>query len=410
MRRAFQRLRSGRGGPVLVEVPNDVWAEECDPSDYVCPKADAHRHRPRRRARGRQDAGRGQAAGDLRRPGRALGRGLGRAEGAGRAAGHSGHDQPRRQERVPRDAPAVARLGRPRHPADGAHLPRQVGPDPRHRLLVHGDQLRRQDAGRREDHPRDARPLRHQQGHPRARWASLGDAKLVLQALLAEVQKLHGKSPKDPKAVAKRDRRHLRALARQVDAEAHRRQRAAQPLPRAVGPAEDGRRRQHHHHPRRRQPARPALAVLAADHAALLHRLGQDHPARHGARPRDGRQARQARQALHQRVGRRGDRLHRHGLRDGRARADPDPVDPAQQLLDGDRAEGDAGRRPRSTARPTSPATTRPWRARSAATASGSRSRATSSPAIKRGIAATEKGQPALLEFITSKEVDVSRL
>jgi thiamine pyrophosphate-dependent acetolactate synthase large subunit-like protein len=38
MRRAFQRLRSGRGGPVLVEVPNDLWAAECDPKDYVCPK------------------------------------------------------------------------------------------------------------------------------------------------------------------------------------------------------------------------------------------------------------------------------------------------------------------------------------------------------------------------------------
>jgi acetolactate synthase-1/2/3 large subunit len=30
-------------------------------------------------------------------------------------------------------------------------------------------------------------------------------------------------------------------------------------------------------------------------------------------------------------------------------------------------------------------------------------------PAIKRGIAATESGQPALLEFITSKEIDISR-
>ena len=38
MRRAFQRLRSGRGGPVLVEVPNDLWAQDCDPKDYVCPK------------------------------------------------------------------------------------------------------------------------------------------------------------------------------------------------------------------------------------------------------------------------------------------------------------------------------------------------------------------------------------
>ena len=35
MRRAFTQLRSGRGGPVLVEVPNDVWNEETDPSDYV---------------------------------------------------------------------------------------------------------------------------------------------------------------------------------------------------------------------------------------------------------------------------------------------------------------------------------------------------------------------------------------
>ncbi len=39
MRRAFQRLRSGRGGPVLVEVPNDLWAADCDIKDYVSPKA-----------------------------------------------------------------------------------------------------------------------------------------------------------------------------------------------------------------------------------------------------------------------------------------------------------------------------------------------------------------------------------
>ena len=34
-RRAFNRLRSGRGGPVLIEIPVDVWTEEVDPSDYV---------------------------------------------------------------------------------------------------------------------------------------------------------------------------------------------------------------------------------------------------------------------------------------------------------------------------------------------------------------------------------------
>ena len=37
MRRACPRLRAGRGGPVLVEEPNDLWAEEVDVKDYVCP-------------------------------------------------------------------------------------------------------------------------------------------------------------------------------------------------------------------------------------------------------------------------------------------------------------------------------------------------------------------------------------
>ncbi len=35
LRRAFTRLRSGRGGPVLVEIPTDVWEEEADPSAYT---------------------------------------------------------------------------------------------------------------------------------------------------------------------------------------------------------------------------------------------------------------------------------------------------------------------------------------------------------------------------------------
>ena len=34
-RRAFSRLRNGRGGPVLVEIPNDIWNEEiAEPLDY----------------------------------------------------------------------------------------------------------------------------------------------------------------------------------------------------------------------------------------------------------------------------------------------------------------------------------------------------------------------------------------
>jgi thiamine pyrophosphate-dependent acetolactate synthase large subunit-like protein len=37
-RRAFQNLKSGRGGPVLVEIPTDLWGEEVDPKDYAPPQ------------------------------------------------------------------------------------------------------------------------------------------------------------------------------------------------------------------------------------------------------------------------------------------------------------------------------------------------------------------------------------
>ena len=67
-----------------------------------------------------------------------------------------------------------------------------------------------------------------------------------------------------------------------------------------------------------------------------------------------------------------------------------------------------AGRRPRSTARPTSPATTPTWRK----AFGGYGERVTEPddiiPAIKRGIEQTRKGKPVLLEFITSKEVTIS--
>ena len=47
MRRAFARLRNGRPRPVLVEVPWDVWSEECpDPAGYVPPIAVRYRPDP----------------------------------------------------------------------------------------------------------------------------------------------------------------------------------------------------------------------------------------------------------------------------------------------------------------------------------------------------------------------------
>ena len=50
-------------------------------------------------------------------------------------------------------------------------------------------------------------------------------------------------------------------------------------------------------------PRDQLVAVLGQRDAALLHRLGQDHPARLWPGDRDGREARRARQVVHQRLG-----------------------------------------------------------------------------------------------------------
>ena len=72
LRRAFTKLRNGRGGPVIVEIPTDMWNEEVGAAQLHAGAA----HPLRRRSRGcegsRRAADRGQAAGDLCRPGRAL--------------------------------------------------------------------------------------------------------------------------------------------------------------------------------------------------------------------------------------------------------------------------------------------------------------------------------------------------
>ena len=52
LRRAFSRLRNGRGGPVLVEIPNDIWDEEVpEPMAYKPVRVDALRPDPRGRQR-----------------------------------------------------------------------------------------------------------------------------------------------------------------------------------------------------------------------------------------------------------------------------------------------------------------------------------------------------------------------
>ena len=75
-----------------------------------------------------------------------------------------------------------------------------------------------------------------------------GDAKIVLEAMLAEVRKIHGGKNEGRQEGREGDQRPQRAMARQVDAEAHQQRCAAEPLSRAVGSPEDRRHRQHDHH------------------------------------------------------------------------------------------------------------------------------------------------------------------
>ncbi len=88
MRRAFSHLRNGRGGPALVEVPQDLWNEEMpEPLELQTGRGHALRARSRCGEGCRQVARQGQAAGDLCRAGRALGA---RLDAAAQLAEHLG--------------------------------------------------------------------------------------------------------------------------------------------------------------------------------------------------------------------------------------------------------------------------------------------------------------------------------
>ena len=202
MRRAFQRLRSGRGGPVLVEVPNDLWATECDPSGYVCPQKIRTGTDP--------DAVR-EAAKMLvaaKRPVIYAGTGVHWAEAWAEL----------KELAELLAIPVTTSLGgksafSEHHPlslgSGGLAIPQTVRTflDKSDLILGIGCSFTETNFGVKM--PTGAKiiqatldPSDINKDIPVALGVA-GDAKLVLQGLLAEVQKLHGKSPKDPKAVAK---------------------------------------------------------------------------------------------------------------------------------------------------------------------------------------------------------------
>ncbi len=120
MRRAFQRLRNGRGGPCIVEVPTDIWNEEIGTLDYTPAYKARYAPDPRDVRR---------AAAEIlkaKRPVIYAGTGIHWAEawpqlrairGADRRAGHN---QSGRQERVSGKPSALAWFGRQLGAQDGA--------------------------------------------------------------------------------------------------------------------------------------------------------------------------------------------------------------------------------------------------------------------------------------------------
>src|ERR1700710_3016819 len=85
-RRAFTKLKNGRGGPVIVEIP--VERGSAGTAGLHAGAAHAVRRRSRACEASGGAVGRRQAAGDLCRPGRALRTSLAPAQAARRTARH----------------------------------------------------------------------------------------------------------------------------------------------------------------------------------------------------------------------------------------------------------------------------------------------------------------------------------
>ena len=175
MRRAFSNLRNGRGGPAIVEIPTDIWNEEIGELDYT--PVGIYKFGPDP-ADVRKAAAAILAA---KRPVIYAGTGVQWAEAwpqlraFAELLGRAGHHQPGRQEFVPGEPSAVARLGRQRGAEAGASLRAECRPDHRHRLFVHRNELRHQVPQGQEVHPRHAGSEPSEQGRgqrPSAWWAT----------------------------------------------------------------------------------------------------------------------------------------------------------------------------------------------------------------------------------------------
>ena len=286
MRRAFTQVKNGRPRPVLVEFPVDVLREDVpEPIDYTPAPRLAVGARSARRVEG------GRVLVAAERPVIYAGQGVHYAQGvaaaarAGRAARGAGDHEPPGQERVPREPPArrSARAGarsRSRSTTSCTNADLIFGIGCSFATTNYGVAMPK---GKRSSTPPSTRPTSTRTS--RATRPGRRRRPRRCDAVLAEVRDRLKGGPRGRLAAVAQEIKNAQGewLAEWMPrlTAGHD---AALAVPGDLGPDAHGRRREHDHHPRRRQPARPALAVLGADGAAHLHRLGQDDPARLRAR------------------------------------------------------------------------------------------------------------------------------
>ena len=248
LRRAFTRLRSGRGAPALVEVPVDVFAEEVGELDYrpsrplrFGPDPDAVREAARRLALAERPviyAGQGvhyaKAWDELARLAELLAAPVTTSLG-GKSAfpenhplslGSGGNAIPATVDHFLKKADLIFGIG-------CSFTKTNFGVDmPAGKAIIHAT-LEPMDVNKDVE----------------CELALIGDAEADAAGAAAGDRGGARRPAPGPRAGRAGDRDGARAVACQVDAEAHLERVAAQPLPRALGPRAHGRPRQHDRHP-----------------------------------------------------------------------------------------------------------------------------------------------------------------